>query len=260
MRVFFSHASEDKRVVEQVYQRVREAFPDVKAWIDKYEIVGGNDLIDKIAAGIDQADKFFIFLSEQSIEKPWVKAELRKALMAEIQGVKPEFIVPVKLGSISTFPPFLESKYYIDLEGQTEAEWLAELHAAMTGIPASGAEAEDNLSIRVERTADETHAVAVVFNGRYWAEPIAFRVETTVPILERQYQLIPPQSGGTLSYALQEQEYSYAVALPDKRLSPAQAFAMLMKFAEGTDLDGVVREVARWDGSEATQSGISFLR
>src|SRR5438105_990717 len=99
MRVFFSHASEDKPVVEQVHRRVADAFPDVKGWLDTYEIVGGNDLVEKIAAGIDEADKFLIFLSQRSIEKPWVKAELRKALMAEIQGVKPEFIVPVKVGS-----------------------------------------------------------------------------------------------------------------------------------------------------------------
>jgi len=32
--------------------------------------------------------KFLIFLSERSIGKPWVKAELKKALMAEIQGVR----------------------------------------------------------------------------------------------------------------------------------------------------------------------------
>jgi hypothetical protein len=81
MRVFFSHASEDKAVVEQVFARVAETFPDFEVWLDTYEIVGGNDLIDKIAEGIESSEKFLIFLSERSIGKPWVRAELKKALM-----------------------------------------------------------------------------------------------------------------------------------------------------------------------------------
>ncbi len=36
--------------------------------------------------------------------------------MAEVEGVKPDFIIPVKLGTVTTFPPFIESKRYIDLE------------------------------------------------------------------------------------------------------------------------------------------------
>lgn len=260
MQVFFSHAAEDKPVVEQVFRRVKDAFPDVKGWLDRYEIVGGDDLIDKLASGIDQADKFLVFLSERSIDKPWVKAELRKALLAEIAGVKPDFIVPVKLGNISKFPPFIESKYYIDLETKTEDEWLAEIYAAITGIPsAAGPAAEDNLRVTAERTVNEENALAVVFEARYWAEPIAFAIETAAPIVEREYQLLPPQRGGTLSYAVREEERSYAVALPDKRIAPGQRFAMLMKFQPGTDLNGVLMHVGRWDGADASQSGISFL-
>lgn len=260
MKVFFSHATEDKAVVGQVFQRVTQAYPDVKGWLDTYEIVGGQDLIEKIAEGIDEADRFLIFLSERSIEKPWVKAELRKALMAEIQGIKPEFIVPVKIGPVSKFPPFIESKYYIDLETKTEDEWLAEIYAAITGVPAAaGPAAEDNLHVTREPVADEPTALAVVFEARYWAEPIAFRVTTTAPIAEREYQLLPPQRGGTLSYAVQEHENSYGVVLPNNRISQGQRFAMLMKFASDIDLSRVIADVERWDGSGSTQSGLNFL-
>ncbi len=40
MKVFFSHASEDKPLVEQVFLRVEKRFPDIKGWLDKYEILG----------------------------------------------------------------------------------------------------------------------------------------------------------------------------------------------------------------------------
>ena len=168
MNVFFSHASEDKPVVNQVFARVVDAYPDIEGWLDTFEIKGGDDLIDKIAEGIEGADKFLIFLSEKSIGKPWVKAELKKALMAELEEVKPEFIVPVKLGAISKFPAFLESKYYIDLEGQTEEEWLNEIHVAITGKrSAFGLETEDNLQVSLERPEDVPDAIAVVFDARY---------------------------------------------------------------------------------------------
>lgn len=260
MKVFFSHASEDKPAVEQVFVRVREQFPEVRGWLDKHEIVGGNDLIERIAAGIDEADKFLVFLSETSIKKPWVKTELRKALMAEIEGVKPEFVIPVKLGAISQMPPFLESKYYIDLETLTEEEWLREIHAAVTGLRApDGSPNEPNLAVTREPVSDEPLATAVLFSARYWAEPISFRITTNAPIEMHNYQLLPPQRGGTLSYAVQESDHAYAVALPNHRLSPSQAFVMMMKFAAGTDLMSVIGSVDRWDGSESTQSGMAFL-
>jgi hypothetical protein len=260
MNVFFSHASEDKAVVKQVLARVRDAYPDIEAWLDTYEIKGGDDLIDKIAAGIDDADKFLIFLSEKSIGKPWVKAELKKALVAEIEGVKPEFIIPVKLGTISKFPAFLESKYYIDLEAQTEGEWLNEIHVAVTGKrTATGPEAEENLRVSREAAADDPDVVAIVFDAQYWAEPIAFPVTTTAPILERSYQLLPPQKGGTITFAEQEQETTYAVALPQHRIGPGQSFVMMMKFEPGTDHDAVIAKVDRWDGSDSTKSGMNFL-
>ncbi|MDQ3725374.1 MAG: toll/interleukin-1 receptor domain-containing protein [Actinomycetota bacterium] len=260
MRVFFSHASEDKPVVEQVFSRIADEFPDVKGWLDRFEISGGDDLLDKLAEGIDTADRFLIFLSERSIDKPWVKLELKKALMAEIEGVKAEFIIPIKLGAISKFPAFIESKYYIDLQALTEEEWLNEIHAAISGVRAStNVDLQQNLEIQTQRVSDDPSAIAVVFNARYWAEPVSFRLRTTQAIAKRQYQLLPPQRGGTLNYALQEHERAYAVALPHHRISPSQRFAMLLKFPPGTDLDSVIEGVERWDGSDSTQSGMAFL-
>lgn len=259
MKVFFSHAGEDGQVVEQVFRRVVDTYPDVEPWLARYEIVGGDDLLDKLAQGIEEADKFLVFLSTHSVDKPWVKAELKKALMAEIQGVKPEFIVPVKLGKISRFPPFIESKYYIDLEAKTEAEWLPEMHASITGVPTSGPDTKKNLRVTYERVIGEDAAVAVVFEAAYWAEPIGFRIATGAPIIDRQHQLLPPQRGGTLNYATQEERNIYGVALPHNRLSPGQRFAMLMKFEAGTDLTRVISRVEQWDGSGSTQSGIAFL-
>ncbi len=246
-------------MVEQVYARVVDAYPDVEPWLAQYEIVGGDDLIDKLAQGMDEADKFFIFISEQSVDKPWVRAELRRALMAEIDGVKPEYIVPIKVGQVDRFPPFIESKFYIDLEDKTEAEWLAEMHAAIRGKPTAGPTTRKNLQVSTYPVEDDPAAIAVWFDAAYWAEPISFRIRTTAPIVERQYRLIPPQRGGTLSVATREEDHLYAVALQHHRISPSQQFVMMLKFAGDTDLSTAIARVDRWDGSGATKSGFSFL-
>jgi hypothetical protein len=109
-RIFFSHASEGKPLVEAVYSEFVDAHPDHKPWVDRYEIAAGQNLIDKITEGMDRAEKFFIFLSPESVEKPWVKRELHRALMREIDGVDPDFIVPVKIGGLEQVPPFLEQR------------------------------------------------------------------------------------------------------------------------------------------------------
>jgi hypothetical protein len=258
MKAFFCHASEDKPAVEQVLARVTSAYPEVAVWIDKYEIVAGEDLISKIAQGIEDADKFFVFLSEQSINKPWVTAELRKALIHEIDGVKPDFIVPVKLGSISKFPPFIESKKYIDLERQTETEWLAEFHRALTG--AAGAQAvehQDNLEITLAPLTDDSDGVAVVFRARYWAETVGFLVTTTVDIVRRNYQFIPALPGAHSS-AVKEGLREYGVYVQGERLSGERSFAIAVTFPPGADLSNAIASAGPWDGAGSTGSGIWF--
>jgi hypothetical protein len=61
MKVFFSYAREDKGAVEQVFERVASEFPEVEGWLDTYEIVAGNDLIEKMAEGIDYSGKTMLW-------------------------------------------------------------------------------------------------------------------------------------------------------------------------------------------------------
>jgi hypothetical protein len=129
-KAFFCHASEDKPIVEGVYERLLHHAPDLSAWLDKFEILAGQSLLDRIAAGMDESSKFVIFISQVSVTKPWVNRELRRAIMREIGGVDPDFIIPVLVNDIAAIPPFLEDKKYIPLNRMTEQEWLAELTAA----------------------------------------------------------------------------------------------------------------------------------
>src|SRR6185436_20367345 len=191
--VFFSYASEDRQAVDAVYAAVVEAYPDHEPWMDRYEIVAGNSLIEKIADGMDVAEKFFVFLSSTSVSKPWVRRELRRAIMREIDGLDSDYVVPVKLGDLTKVPAFLEDKVYIDLGKLRKEEWLTAFDAAIRGEPTRLADAGhiNNAQHRIDYGPEGHHVAHVTFAARAWAEPFSFAVETS-------YDMIPPPPGPPL--------------------------------------------------------------
>lgn len=83
-RVFVSHASEDKdRFVTRFATRLREN--GVDAWLDKWEMLPGDSLVDKIfEEGLKDAQAVIIVLSRISVQKPWVREELNAAIVKRI--------------------------------------------------------------------------------------------------------------------------------------------------------------------------------
>ncbi|MFW5983567.1 MAG: toll/interleukin-1 receptor domain-containing protein [bacterium] len=254
MKVFFSHASEDKPLVEQVFLRVIEKFPQIEAWLDKYEILGGDDLIETVHKGIEQSDKFLIFLSPNSIDKPWVRTELRKALSDEISGIKPEFIVPIKVGHISQFPPFLESKFYIDIESKTEKEWLQDIYSAITREKKSTAQTANNLQISLQLASDEPKAAVVVFEPQFWAESIGFKVTTSKKIDKTVWQY--PEFKGMQQISISElkNDNEYGIRIFNHNIKPKVPFVIGVVFEEAGDPRSFVTDVQPWNGEDGEQS------
>ena len=92
-KVFISHASEDKpRFVTAFATRLREN--GVDAWLDRWEMLPGDSLVDKIfEEGLKDAQAVIIVLSSFSVSKPWVSEELNASVVARIsRGTK---IIPV---------------------------------------------------------------------------------------------------------------------------------------------------------------------
>jgi len=248
MKVFLSHASEDKKLVEQVLIRLQTRFPDIQGWLDKYEILGGDDLIEKIHAGIAESDKFLIFLSPNSIDKPWVRTELRKALFDEIAGIKPEFIIPIKLGHISQFPPFLESRFYIDIETKTEEEWLQDIFAAISRTKKPLADATENLRITAHIAADNPKAAMLVFEALFWAEPICFKITTSAATKSSVWQLPGLKGMHQVSVTELKSEKQYALRIQDKVIRPKSPFVIGLEFDKEGDPIQYISGIEKWDG------------
>ncbi|GLQ98335.1 toll/interleukin-1 receptor domain-containing protein [Dyella mobilis] len=96
-KVFVSHASEDKeRFAIPFATALRER--GVDAWVDKWEMLPGDSLVDKIfEEGLKEAAAVVIILSNVSVSKPWVREELNAAVVNRIsRGTK---VIPVVLDS-----------------------------------------------------------------------------------------------------------------------------------------------------------------
>lgn len=112
-RVFISHATEDKdRFVLKFAEALRTN--GVDAWLDKWEMLPGDSLVDKIfEEGIKGASAFIIVLSATSVAKPWVREELNAGFVKRLSGKCR--IVPVVLDACEV-PECLRSTLWLRID------------------------------------------------------------------------------------------------------------------------------------------------
>lgn len=175
-KVFISHASEDKeRFVIEFAKNLRSN--GVDAWLDKWEMLPGDSLIDKIfEEGLKDADAVVIVLSKFSIEKPWVREELNASIVSKISnGTR---IIPIVLDNCSVpeslkhtlWETITELDDYSDsfsritssIFGVTDKPKLGTppSHVASVYSEISGLAKSDNLILKAscEHTISETHS------------------------------------------------------------------------------------------------------
>lgn len=98
-KVFISHASEDKeRFVRDFATKLRSK--GIEAWVDEWEIMPGNSLVDKIfEEGIGNAQAMIIVISDKSVNKPWVREELNAGVVRRINNQSK--LIPVVIGEVT---------------------------------------------------------------------------------------------------------------------------------------------------------------
>jgi len=118
-KVFISHASEDKeRFVIDFARKLRAN--GVDAWLDNWEMLPGDSLVDKIfEEGIKEADSFIIVLSNHSVNKPWIREELNASFIKRID--KNSKIIPIVLDKCSV-PECLQSTIWENINDHQNYE------------------------------------------------------------------------------------------------------------------------------------------
>lgn len=118
-KVFVSHATEDKeRFVLEFAAKLRQR--GIDAWLDRWEMLPGDSLVDKIfEEGLKNAEAIIIVLSNNSVNKPWVKEELNAGIISKLKkGTK---IIPVVIDNCDV-PEALKSTLWERIDNLAQYE------------------------------------------------------------------------------------------------------------------------------------------
>lgn len=112
-RAFISYSHNDRKLAFQIGESLRAG--GIDAWVDEWEILPGDSLIQKIfSEGLAGADVFIIIVSQNSVESNWVKQELDVALIKRIEGAAR--LIPLRVDDVEMPEPLLPLMW-LDMRG-----------------------------------------------------------------------------------------------------------------------------------------------
>ncbi len=97
--VFISHASADDGFVADLRRRLEDL--RIPVWVDSRELRGGSKLAAEIEAAIAGASHVLAVLSPSTVNSPWVRREIGKALAVERARRDGFRVVPVLLPGVT---------------------------------------------------------------------------------------------------------------------------------------------------------------
>lgn len=104
LKIFISHAWEDKPFVRRVERRLREAGADV--WVDHSELRAGQSLPKRISDALGWCSHLLLVWSEKSRDSHWVELEWTNAISLRKE------IIPCMLDNTPP-PEILAAKIYL---------------------------------------------------------------------------------------------------------------------------------------------------
>lgn len=122
-RVFFSHSSKDKEIVNYYFNELQKR--NIKAWYDKEEIFGGDSIPQKINEGLSECDLGIIFMSTNFLSKHsgWTEAESNYFINGRMKRTKKIIVVNIGLEP-NEIPSLLQEYKYIDYSKSDALEYF----------------------------------------------------------------------------------------------------------------------------------------
>ena len=117
MRVFISYAWPDKQFVRRLVEALKKS--GVKTWVDDLELRPGDNIWDKVGAGLRQADAIVVVLSRAYSESKSVKRELGAFEVNDAEKGERR-ILPV-LKEDCEIPVILQSRLFADFRSSFDA-------------------------------------------------------------------------------------------------------------------------------------------
>ena len=120
IQIFLAHASEDKPAVFELYDRLKAA--GYKPWLDKKDLIPGQNWRTEIPNAIKNSQFFIACLSQKSITKEgYVQIEFKLAL-SKYAEMPPQviYIIPLRLNDCN-IPDLRQEEYGVNLR---DLHWL----------------------------------------------------------------------------------------------------------------------------------------
>ncbi len=114
LHVFLCHASQDKPVVRELYQRLlKEDWID--PWLDEEKLFPGQDWNLEIKKAVEDSDAVIVCVSSVSVAKEgYVQRELRQVLDIALEKLEGAiFVIPVRLDDCA-LPRQLSDRQFLD--------------------------------------------------------------------------------------------------------------------------------------------------
>ena len=81
-KVFLSYTTSDQALAKRIAEALMAQ--GIDTWWDQWEIRAGDSLRRRIDQGLGNCSHFVVLLTEASIKKPWVNAELDAAFVRKL--------------------------------------------------------------------------------------------------------------------------------------------------------------------------------
>jgi len=135
-KVFISHSSKDKQFVRGL--AVDLAAIGHQPWLDEWKILAGESIVERVGAGVEDADLMVVVLSRDAVASKWVENEWQAKYWTEVSERRVA-VIPVVIDECEV-PTLLRAKKYVDFrDDYTSAlELLAKSIARLSGGKAEG--------------------------------------------------------------------------------------------------------------------------
>lgn len=109
-KVFISHSSADKSFVRSL--AVDLAAMGHQPWLDEWEILAGESIVERVGAGVESADLMVVVLSRNAVASKWVENEWQAKYWIEVTERRVA-VIPVLIDDCEV-PTLLRAKKYVD--------------------------------------------------------------------------------------------------------------------------------------------------
>ena len=137
MHVYISYASNDKVKVTRLVRELQDH--GIRVWFDEDQVLPGDDLLEKMADGINLCRRYIICLSPSFDKRPpqsWVKHEFRLAMLRE-RNEASNIVIPVRIKAGGGIPSEIGLRAFADLT--TTKRWSKNINKQIQSLRANNA-------------------------------------------------------------------------------------------------------------------------